>query len=647
MALSYLTPGLSRRIRKHLLAAQAPSAHVSRSLSRDPDKHITEENENDVHTELSDEKKSASLKSKIINRINRSISQDRGTSRFTKNKITTQSEIPEKSDQSYYRSVSNDSKPSENKISNTNDIVTLNSLYNSRMPVRNITSIGTNTPKYPSSSYTDVGSKVSRFLRSSFHEDLTRKNKEKETQEVLREIRKKRGNEEKAKKAEKVNEQKVEVNNDTKKETEVKTDEKTKSEPRKSRISRLLRPKSYPADPKEEETKEEYNFTKNDTQPLCNGVKSEDESSKEAPSPTKQITQPKTRINSLTKPKIEKNSKVESTIRSLRERSLPHNTDYCATESNLIKRAVSLEDFSVLSPPLSFKDKALQTSRKSVTKILGLFEKYENQSKSKQKVKKSTKKDDDKKEESNKNGTTKRTNPKKERTPKENEVNGASSKIPAPKKAELTPLEAIKLQQEQNRKECISEREKIPKLKLDLKQDYDYKKDNENLNFISPFEETTDSVCSDSQYNDISPGSTLRIFSDDEESESVSERIHRKSFYSRFNEKKKKKKSSSVGAYDFKEYLNKFDEPVSESSGRKIKAYDVRSNTTRNFNTYSSLRQPLNYSRQTSLPSGAEVLYPYTSPYSDTYRTPKKMSYIPGSSRAVSEGKDAVGKPSK
>ncbi|KAJ8912911.1 hypothetical protein NQ315_017241, partial [Exocentrus adspersus] len=67
----------------------------------------------------------------------------------------------------------------------------------------------------------------------------------------------------------------------------------------------------------------------------------------------------------------EKKSTVESAIRRLREQSLPRNLEHC-TESGLIKRAVSVEELSTGSKPL-------QTSRKSVSKILGLFKKYEEQ----------------------------------------------------------------------------------------------------------------------------------------------------------------------------------------------------------------------------------------------------------------------------
>ncbi|KAJ8985015.1 hypothetical protein NQ317_016926, partial [Molorchus minor] len=79
----------------------------------------------------------------------------------------------------------------------------------------------------------------------------------------------------------------------------------------------------------------------------------------------------------------EKKSSVESAIRRLREQSLPKNLEH-GTESELIKRAVSVEDLSGSKP--------LQASRKSVTKILGLFKKYEDQeNKRKDKVVKKSK----------------------------------------------------------------------------------------------------------------------------------------------------------------------------------------------------------------------------------------------------------------
>lgn len=84
----------------------------------------------------------------------------------------------------------------------------------------------------------------------------------------------------------------------------------------------------------------------------------------------------------------EKKSSVESAIKRLREQSMPRNIDHC-TESGLIKRAVSVEEMP--------NNKPLQASRKSVTKILGLFKKYEEQDKKKV-VKKSKSGDKEKKD---------------------------------------------------------------------------------------------------------------------------------------------------------------------------------------------------------------------------------------------------------
>ncbi|ENN72339.1 hypothetical protein YQE_10974, partial [Dendroctonus ponderosae] len=104
-----------------------------------------------------------------------------------------------------------------------------------------------------------------------------------------------------------------------------------------------------------------------------------------------------TKDSDETKDTMDKKSAVDSAIKRLREQSLPRNLESC-TESGLIKRAVSVEDLAVGSKPL-------QTSRKSVTKILGLFKKYEEQDKKKDKpIKKNKSKEERKSKERVKEG---------------------------------------------------------------------------------------------------------------------------------------------------------------------------------------------------------------------------------------------------
>lgn len=162
---------------------------------------------------------------------------------------------------------------------------------------------------------------------------------------------------------------------------------------KKETVSRIARPKSYPAEsgeksqtvPEKEskmsklrkgftkQSKEKTKEEKNETNKIIN---EEDKAHKNKLLQTIEKKLEKFRSNNADKGtedslmSQEKKSTVESVIKRLREQSLPRNLEHC-TESGLIKRAVSVEDLSSSAP--------LQTSRKSVTKILGLFKKYEEQ----------------------------------------------------------------------------------------------------------------------------------------------------------------------------------------------------------------------------------------------------------------------------
>lgn len=188
----------------------------------------------------------------------------------------------------------------------------------------------------------------------------------------------------------------------------VKASENTEK-PKKENVSRIVRPKSYPTEnasknqsfpekeskisklrkgfgrPSKEKTKEE----KNETNKIIN---EEDKVHKNKLLHSIEKKLEKLRSNNTTAPKEadelgttqEKKSTVESAIKRLREQSLPRNLEHC-TESGLIKRAVSVEDLSNSTP--------LQASRKSVTKILGLFKKYEDQDGKRKNMKKTKSKD--------------------------------------------------------------------------------------------------------------------------------------------------------------------------------------------------------------------------------------------------------------
>lgn len=186
--------------------------------------------------------------------------------------------------------------------------------------------------------------------------------------------------------------------------------------PKKDKISKLIRPKSYPAEnlkkdankatAEKEVVKSKIAKIKKDT---SNSQNAKSEEKTKSPPPQSKVATEKnknrffqtiekkieklrsfnnnpSRENSVEKKvKEEKKSAVENTIKRLREQSLPRNMDHCITESGLIKRAVSVEDLSTLN---TNPTKQLQPSRKSVTKILGLFKKYEEKDKKAEKASK-------------------------------------------------------------------------------------------------------------------------------------------------------------------------------------------------------------------------------------------------------------------
>ncbi|GJQ75870.1 hypothetical protein Trydic_g17934 [Trypoxylus dichotomus] len=182
--------------------------------------------------------------------------------------------------------------------------------------------------------------------------------------------------------------------------------------PKKEKISKLIRPKSYPADNLKKEAKEtpekeiaKSKIAKIKKDPATPQHTKNDPEKSKSPPPIKGSAEKNSNKNRFfqtiekkfeklrsfnnnspnretsveKKVKDEKKSSVENAIKRLREQSLPRNIDHCITESGLIKRAVSVEDLTTLNT----NTKELQSSRKSVTKILGLFKKYEEKDKDK------------------------------------------------------------------------------------------------------------------------------------------------------------------------------------------------------------------------------------------------------------------------
>ncbi|XP_072382932.1 uncharacterized protein Nuak [Diabrotica undecimpunctata] len=344
----------------------------------------------------------------------------------------------------------------------------------------------------------------------------------------------------------------------------------------------------------------------------------------------------------------EKKSAVESTIKRLREQSLPRNLEHC-TESGLIKRAVSVEDLSGSKP--------LQASRKSVTKILGLFKKYEEQEKKKT-VKKQKNKNDKKDTENHKdtvinndqtqnvnsNSDTSQVDSKKERpksllidkmkqfqngtTNKETKPksklpvnsyrrslnldnmsdainNNSNSNVEKPDRRNLK-LDFTKIQ---SRSEPVVIKEPVPSTST---HDDNF---NENRNSLAMTDDSStvlspsddyqscDSWSVMSEYPNLnelhSPISPNGYLYSGDENESVIDRIRRKSFYTRFNEKKKMRKPNNYNLdYGYKS-------PTDYSSLDR-KNYDYRSSSiTRRPSYIATAQEPSRtyrpYSRSSSL----------------------------------------------
>lgn len=387
---------------------------------------------------------------------------------------------------------------------------------------------------------------------------------------------------------------------------------------KKDRVSKLARPKSYPVDSSiiakekaalevvpEKETKSKIGRLKKPTTIKKDSPEKENKN-KFLQSIEKKITKLRSLSNTPTnddseekKMAVEKKSSVENAIKRLREQSLPRNLDHI-TESGLIKRAVSVEDMTTDGGP-----KTLQASRKSVTKILGLFKRYEERDKKKgekvEKVKKSkngasnvmsgkdnpqpdkNKSDKSKKEsveikKPNSNGAVKPERPKSllfdQSKHFQRNYSGAKSDTtindqkPKPSRLPVNSFRrSLNLDNENsinNNKtpECNNKPDrrtlKLELTKIEPSDECSSSKENRNSltttddssTFLSPCDDNdmscdSWSVSSDYRQNELtSPVSPNGYVYSGDEGESVIDRIRRKSFYSRFNEKKRPRKSS-------------------------------------------------------------------------------------------------------
>lgn len=372
---------------------------------------------------------------------------------------------------------------------------------------------------------------------------------------------------------------------------------------KKERVSKLVRPKSYPVDsslmvkeitpvasPEKEIKPSKIGRLKKATTATTKNESPEKESkNKFLQSIEKKITKLRSLSNTPTtddgdekekKAIIEKKSSVENAIKRLREQSLPRNLDHI-TESGLIKRAVSVEDLTTTDG----SSKALQASRKSVTKILGLFKRYEERDKKKgEKVEKPKKS----KVNSEKNGAVKKKevieNANNQQTERPKSLlldqskhfqrcySGAKSDTtindqtkPKPSRLPVNSFRrSLNLENENSLNnnrfpdECNNKPDrKNLKLELTKATPADECSNRNSLTttddsstVLSPCDDNdmscdSWSVSSDYRQNElISPVSPNGYVYSGDEGESVIDRIRRKSFYCRFNEKKRPRKSS-------------------------------------------------------------------------------------------------------
>lgn len=399
---------------------------------------------------------------------------------------------------------------------------------------------------------------------------------------------------------------------------------------KKERVSKLVRPKSYPVDSSliaqekealevvpEKEIKSKIGRLKKPSVVKKESPEKENKN-KFLQSLEKKITKLRSLSNTPSndeseekKNAIEKKSSVENAIKRLREQSLPRNLDHI-TESGLIKRAVSVEDLTTDGSP-----KALQTSRKSVTKILGLFKRYEERDKKKgEKVDKAKKPKSNgannvisgkENPQSDKNKSDKVVNKKKENAEVKPSSNGAvkaerpksllfenkhfqrsysgaksdttindqtkpkPSRLPINSFRRSLNLENTKDENSLNNNRspekqievCNNKPDRrnlkleLTKTTLELPEECSSSKENRNSltttddssTFLSPCDDNMScdswSVSSDYRQNElVSPVSPNGYVYSGDEGESVIDRIRRKSFYCRFNEKKRPRKTS-------------------------------------------------------------------------------------------------------
>lgn len=692
LALSYLTPGLSRRIQKHLLSqlATAPELQNSRgsvertssTLPRRFDNCLSHDNrgsKSGLPVKLRDDNRSVSLgydsdvTYKKPNRATRSVSL-REPKAYSKSPDSSLCESLNK----------NDCTDSFALLSQPSSFSKYSDLSLNKYSPNHKTEIRKPSPK-----------RVSRFLRPDFFDPpkeenalvKEKKEREMETQKVLKEIRDRRKcrlrrersvsrEKSEAIEEEKKDETKQLLNNvsnnirnlennvknihdyvnvsqpiiDNKIIEESRIIPKKIDETKKSRISRLVRPKSYPTEnvdkdkiatvsPEKESkisrlrkgftrqgSKERDKTTKDDKNHANKIINEEEKGHKNKLLHSIEKKLEKFRSSSTKDPDMlkEKKSGVESTIKRLREQSLPRNLEHC-TESGLIKRAVSVEDLTGTKP--------LQASRKSVTKILGLFKKYEEQD---NKIKSVKKKKDiavNVNESSQKPERPKSLlidKMKGFQTNNDPKASSKGSKLPITFRRSLN-LDNVNVEipkKDTSNTNLKLDLSKIPQISTSSEDNRNSVVTDDSSTLLSPDDNASNDSWSvgsdyhtqDSLHSPVSPNGHL---CSGDESESVSDRIRRKSFYTRFNEKKRTRKPSLTRTY---KDLDLYKDINYGKSSNTDQGYDYKRRS-------SLLPEPKNYSRTSLLLNdyvnvpnryqtyNAKISRPVASLYSDSEDT--------------------------
>ncbi|XP_039295551.1 titin homolog [Nilaparvata lugens] len=244
-----------------------------------------------------------------------------------------------------------------------------------------------------------------------------------------------------------------------------------------------------------------------------------------------------------------KKSRVKETIRSLRESSLPKECDVAISESSLIKRAVSLDDVSTVgssgggggrsklktSSPRAKRASSVSSDRRVIVEPLAKIESFVKNKMSMDKRKKREEKTEEEKE-SLMSRVVRRLSPKLVgKSFRRRSCVGVAPSFGDEQNGDKSGSEARAARIANLKKLDFSK----PHRSADSTPSFD-DYDESSLLLLSPTDDQSDSWSATSDYLDARDFAVSPTLHSSGAEESVSERIRRKSFYSRFNQLKKK-----------------------------------------------------------------------------------------------------------